>query len=214
MTTETTFLKDVAKHQMTIIHEDGLHRHIRFRNPDSSDMFFDLITWPGALCYTGDMGTYVFRRLTDMFEFFRTNPKSPYLAAKRLTPGINLGYWAQKLEAVDRCAGLEEFNPEKFTRVVRAECVRWLVHCPKPDRRELLEAVKDDVLAYTDDGEDRARRAAIDFNHETPTQQFNFSDFWEHDLNEYTTRFTWCCYALAWGINQYDASKITESTTA
>lgn len=217
MTTETTFLKDVAKHQMTIIHEDGLHRHVRFRNPDSSNMFFDLITWPGALCYTGDMGTYVFRRLTDMFEFFRTNAKSPYLAKKGLTLDINLSYWSEKLEAVDRNNtgnGYQEFSHKKFTQIIREQCVQWVVDCPKPDRRDLIEAVYDDVLAYAEDGQDRAFRAAIDFSHETPTQKFSFSDFWEHNMHEYTHRFVWCCYALAWGIKQYDESKTTESAAA
>ena len=67
------FLRDVAEHTMTVIREDGVSRHIRFAKPGTSCMHFDLITWPGYLCYTGDMGTYVFQRLTDMFEFFRTD---------------------------------------------------------------------------------------------------------------------------------------------
>lgn len=56
-----------------MLHEDGIYRHIRFRQPGTMCMHFDLITWPGYLCYTGDMGTYVFTRLADMFEFFRTD---------------------------------------------------------------------------------------------------------------------------------------------
>ena len=217
MTTETTFLTDVAKHQMTILHEDGLHRHIRFIKPDSSDMFFDLITWPGVLCYTGDMGTYIFRRLPDMFEFFRTDTKSPYLASKGLTLGINLSYWSEKLEAADRSDtgnGYQEFSSEKFTKIIREQCAQWVADCPKSDRRDLIEAVYDDVLAYAEDGEDRACRAAIDFSHETPTQEFNFSGFWEHNMHEYTDHFQWCCYALTWGIKQYEKSKTTESAAA
>jgi hypothetical protein len=37
--------------------------------------------------------------------------------------------------------------------------------------------------------------------------QFAFSDFWEHDLTDFTNRYTWCCYALAWGVSQYDKAK-------
>lgn len=77
--TEKRFLGDVAKHQMTILRDDGVNRHVRFKQPNSSNMFFDLITWPGCLCYTGDMGTYVFRRLEDMFEFFRTDREHQHL---------------------------------------------------------------------------------------------------------------------------------------
>ena len=70
---EAIFLRDVAEHEMIVVRDDGVHRHIRFKKPGTSCMHFDLITWPGYLCYTGDMGTYVFSRLTDMFEFFRTD---------------------------------------------------------------------------------------------------------------------------------------------
>lgn len=70
---EQRFLNDVANHEMIIIRDDGVNRHVRFKRPNSSCMYFDLITWPGHLCYTGDMGSYVFRRLEDMFEFFRTD---------------------------------------------------------------------------------------------------------------------------------------------
>ena len=71
--TEQSFLKDVAEHQMTVLRDDGVNRHVQFRRPGTICMGFELITWPGYLCYTGDMGTYVFRRLEDMFEFFRTD---------------------------------------------------------------------------------------------------------------------------------------------
>jgi hypothetical protein len=36
-----------------------------------------------------------------------------------------------------------------------------------------------------------------------------FADFWECNSDEYTSRFIWCCYALSWGIKQYDATKVT-----
>ena len=83
------FQKDVSQHGVTIIRDDGVNRHIRFKRPGTMCMHFDLITWPGYLCYCGDMGTYVFSRLEDMFEFFRTDRD------------INPGYWAEKLQAVD-----------------------------------------------------------------------------------------------------------------
>ena len=69
--TPELFLRDVQQHQIQVIRHDGVNRHIRFKRPGSMSYYFDLITWPGHLCYTGDMGTYVFRRMDDMFEFFR-----------------------------------------------------------------------------------------------------------------------------------------------
>ena len=70
--TEARFLGDVDWHVMTVLRDDGVHRHIRLKRPDSGSYWFDLITWPGTLCIDGDCGTYVFRRLEDMFQFFRT----------------------------------------------------------------------------------------------------------------------------------------------
>jgi hypothetical protein len=206
MTDEQNFLKNVATHEMTIIRDDGLNRHVRFKKPNSSDMFFDLITWPGSLCFTGHMGTYVFRRLEDMFEFFRMSERN---LDKNREGGlsINRSYWGEKLDAIDTRGGYKKYDPAKFTFVVRAKCAEWLMKCPKPERRELLEAVHSDVLIYADDGEDRARRAVVDFEHKTPTRKFQFEDFHEHDLTDYTHRYTWCCYALAWGVAQYDKAK-------
>ncbi len=68
---EARFLKDVANHEMQIIRDDGVQRHLRFKKPGTMCYHFDLITWGGHLCYTGDMGTYVFTRVHDMFDFFR-----------------------------------------------------------------------------------------------------------------------------------------------
>jgi len=64
------FLKDIKKHELKIIRDDGVYRHIRLKNPDSYAYNFDLITWPGYLCVTGDMGDWIFSRIEDMFNFF------------------------------------------------------------------------------------------------------------------------------------------------
>lgn len=66
-----TFTRDIAKHEIEVIRDDGVDRHLRFRRPGTMSMHFDILTWPGYLCYTGDMGSYVFRRTEDMLEFFR-----------------------------------------------------------------------------------------------------------------------------------------------
>ena len=67
--TEETFLTDVSKHEITILKDDGIYRHLRFRTPTTNHQYFEIITWPGYLTFTGDMGCFVFARLKDMFEF-------------------------------------------------------------------------------------------------------------------------------------------------
>jgi len=46
-------------------------------------------------------------------------------------------------------------------------------------------------------------RAGVEFEHDG----FRFEDFWEIDCHDYTYSFVWCCYAIAWGIQVYDAAK-------
>lgn len=180
--TKKTFLKDVSEHQMTVKRDEGFYRHLRFRKPNSSDSWFDIVTWPGYLCYSGDMGCYVFARLDDMLVFFR----SPRLK-------INPGYWAEKCEARDR-DGITEYSPNTF----KERIAEWLDDAEVSAEARRLVGIE--VLSRADDGESEARRAVNDFE----SDGFQFHDFWETNLHDYTYRFIWCCYALTWGIRQYD----------
>lgn len=194
---------DLSRHEMRVVRDDGIHRHIRFRRPDSSPYWFDLITWPGTLCINGDCGTYVFSRLDDMFEFFRTDRRDGKLR-------INPGYWGEKLQAVARHGGHTEFDEDRFDRVIKEHLVRWMrdhrIMLTKDQRRELWDAVEDEVLR-TDS--DRKQAAAYEFHHSINgnVRSFRFEDFWEHDVERYTFHFIWCCYAIAWGIELYDSIK-------
>lgn len=208
---EGKFLRDVSNHQMTIIRDDGVERHIRFKKPESGNMRFDLITWSGHLCYTGDMGTYVFQRMEDMFQFFRTDRKQ--LEDQGLY--INDNYWAEKCIAVDKPNELKKYSPDLF----RANIETWRDEVLseregsedfKAIKNAFIEAVNADILSYADDGEQDARKAANDFEflwNDDKTDKIYISDLWDYDLQEYTFRFIWCCYAVAWGIQQYDKAK-------
>lgn len=202
---EERFLNDVAKHEMIIIRDDGVNRHIRFKRSGTSCMHFDLITWPGYLCYTGDMGTYVFCRLEDMFEFFRTDKGDFNYNRNGLS--INPQYWGEKLEAVDKNSGFKQYSNEKFHSIVNEIIDEHIINDELSDdeAEELRDEVSIEVLA-NDDTEHEAHCAAQDFKH----KGFTFSDFWEHDLKDYSYRFMWCCYALAWGIQKYDEAKVAK----
>lgn len=193
--TEQSFLKDVAAHEMTVMAENEVHRHVRFRKPGTYNMYFDLITWPGHLAYSGDMGCFVFARLPDMFEFFRGKDEGPL--------EINTGYWSEKLEAVNKHGGAREYSPDLFCEHVR----RWL------DEREASaldrEEAEDEVLSAAHDGMHAAYSAAMGFK---GTDGMRFTDFYECNSEEYTYHFVWCCYALAWGIRQFDAARSTSTS--
>lgn len=210
--TEQSFLKDVANHEMTIIRDDGVNRHVRFKRPGTYCYQFDLITWPGYLCYCGDMGTFVFQRLEDMFEFFRTDRKHMHLRDGQ-TLAVNHRYWAEKVQAQDMGDGLTKFDESKFKRVILEILVRWIRDhrddTTEEERRDLWDEVMRDVIdADADYGGYRKQCAAYDFHHKVNQRvRFEFRDLFEYNFDSYTYRFIWCCYALAWGIQMYDKAK-------
>lgn len=206
MPTENTgnadFLRDVATHELTIIRNDGLYRHLRFKRPDTSSMYFDLITWPGHLCYTGDMGTYVFSRISDMLEFFRRD------CADQLP--INPGYWSEKVLGVDggRHAGcVFEYDHDKYLAVVNEYLDDWLEDLSEEHQEELKEAVQDEVLRLADDHDEHGNYArAYEFSAKVDGKNYQFTDFFERSMRRFTDRYLWCCRALVWGIGLYDAA--------
>ena len=99
------FMEDTAHHKMEVLIDNGLYRHLKFTNNGSSIYRFDIHTWPGFLCVCGDMGTYVFQRLDDMFEFFRSTDA---------TLRINPHYWAEKCQAHGHEA-VERYDLDAFT---------------------------------------------------------------------------------------------------
>lgn len=204
------FAKDTASHQMQVLHDDGVYRHLRFQKPGDSCYRFDLITWPGYLCYTGDMGTFVFTRVHDMLAFFRT---------KRRADGafsIDHRYWAEKCEGQDKADGLREFDPEAFKREITRQRRRLFVgyarHMTADMRRDFwseLEVVKNSA----NDGEHATISAVQDWSFETQKPSIYHWSGKEHicldtcdfpSCKQYTMRFLWCCQALAWGVEQYD----------
>jgi hypothetical protein len=185
------FSRDVASHQIEIIKDDGLHRHIRLAQPGTGVMRFDLITWPGHLCYTGDMGTFVFSRLPDMFNFFRGH--SP-----------NLSYWAEKVLAADKHGGISRYSADAFRAQIKEYFEGRTYDWSENKKKAIWLRVKERVLSAADDGEYAAREAAAQFS--------VFADFWEADCKEYTFHYEWCCHAIPWGIAQYDKIKELQLT--
>ena len=202
MTTGTEdFKRDIANHQMHVIRDDGVNRHIRFKRPGTGCMHFDLITWPGYLCYTGDMGTYVFARLEDMFVFFRRRiVDTPYRMDKH--------YWAEKVQAQDR-DGITEYSPECFKANIKDHLQSYCDGMSDDERAELTAEVKSDVLDWNaDESEHEAVKAAMNF---TFNGKHVFEDFWHYDNKAYTHRFEWCCHALEWAIDTYDMAKAAQA---
>lgn len=201
------FARDTAKHQMTVLHDDGLYRHLRFR-AERIFYWFDLITVPGTLIFQGDGTSFVFSRTEDMFEFFRGS-------AWKGQP--NVSYWAEKLTSTrNGREGVKVYDEDLFRqRVTEAfvEAARSRGYrttkgriipggVPRGTGKALREQVLDDEDGFLG-FESEARRLLDQFEHDG----FRFFDTWEWDFRDYDWWFLWACHAIVWGIAQYDAAK-------
>lgn len=205
------FERDVAQHQMTIIRDEGVDRHIKFRAVVDSSYWFDIVTWQNTLVIKGDCGTYVFSRLPDMFEFFRgtcKNPSSLY---------VNPSYWCEKLQAVD-CNGYGKGEAKRFSAQAFEACIKTRVNdyfecraITDERRAALWYHIERDVLDYTCDG-DRSGAFMLLSQFEDRDFPDLFEDCHEWRCEEYEFGFMWNLYAIAWAIRTYDAAKAGQST--
>jgi hypothetical protein len=187
------FARDTAGHRMTVLHEDGLYRHLRFMAPRTSEFWFELVTWPGSLTIRGDFGdAYTFSRLDDMFQFFRSDRGY----------GINPHYWAEKLGRDGGRRSVKEYSEELFVQLVKEHTADAIRYSDAP--RGIGRAVRDDILSRFDLlHEDNAREALEEFEF----KGFRFEDVWEWDFHDYRPEFLWACHAIQWGIDLYDAAR-------
>lgn len=188
------FLRDVTHHEMTVLHDDGLYRHLRFAapGPDAWHQWFELVTWPGNLIIGGDMGSYgPFARhgTADMVTFFESSAVN-----------INPDYWAEKLPRDH--ADVKEYDPDVARKAVWDY---WAENADEfdADEQKWIAGRIEALLDYHLDFDAADLHSALDgFN----VSGFAFSDVHEIDVNSYTFRFLWCCFAIRWGISQYRAT--------
>lgn len=199
---EESFLKYVENHSMKIIRDDDLHRHLSFTNNGSSVYRFDLITWPGHLCISGDCGTYVFARIPDMFSFFRMD-KNDFNYSEKRGLNINPGYWGEKLKSIDKQGRYKDYYPEIFEEKIKEYFEDWEFES-EDQKEDVWAEIEAEVLNNAYDGETRAFDAALCFESSNGHQ---FDDFWEVDSTDYTFHYIWCLYAIVYGIHMYDQSK-------
>ena len=183
--TKEIFLDSVKNHQMNILLDNGVFRCIEFRDPkDKGRYFFYLSTIPGRLLISGDCGTYVFSRINDMFQFFR----GKY---------IDFSYWASKADAEDTRGGIRVFNVDKLKQQLTdnfndfKDC--W--PCSKEDEEEFQE----EILNMIEDEHTFVALGSKRLNCGFEIEPWEYSNV--YDLS---SRFIWNCYAINWGIDQYD----------
>ena len=182
---------DLKDHIVTLLHSDGMYRHWRCARPGSWSMAFSIVTWPGSLCFTGDMGEYLFQRTEDMVSFIQRSCMSyDYVAGKCV---------ASKGE-------LKEFREEIFREVLKerirdglqrdkggkfAKSTFTVHYTGRKEEKSVKDAVREILSEYESycDPHD-ALRAMYD------------SGLWNGaDLplcKDYTVGFLWCLHAIKW----------------
>lgn len=187
------FARGTADHRMTILHEDGLYRHLRFSSPEQGRVgAFELITWPFNLVVkAGWTFHFDINATEDMFDLFRRTA---------LTGQINPGYWAEKVRAGRD--EIEGFDPNLFEEQVK----RYVVHSIREGEapRGIGAEVRREIFEMGDIFDKAsARQALADFRYEG----WDFGDLPEWDFTDYTPGFLHCCYAIRRGIDLWDASR-------
>lgn len=194
------FEHDTRDHEMTVLREDGLYRHLRFKRPNDPFYYYDLVTWPGYLAIVGDCGDYIFSRERDMFEWFKGD-------GDRISPD----YWASKLQAPRGTNGVMRYSHDAFV----AHLHSWARDEANMDMGlgEEHPLMYPSLLIGALD-----REILCDYTHhpEQARDQLSFlenvigydMETWEWDLREFDPVFLWCCWAIVRGISQYQRTPV------
>ncbi|GAA4911368.1 hypothetical protein [Streptomonospora salina] len=182
------FANDTRDHEMTILHEHGVYRHVRFARPDTSLYRFDLITWPHHLAVSGDLDGITFHASPeDMFTLFRSSNGS----------GPNYDYWAEKAGRHQ----VREWSEDRFRQQL-FEHVSEDIRCgfaPRGIGRAVRRVITDDWTVALDNPHS-AMGALNDFCH----RGYEITGWEEWDCSDYTPNFVRACLAVDTGIRMYD----------
>jgi hypothetical protein len=186
------FARETADHELTVVHDDGLYRHLRARSTKDgmrSFYWFDVVTWPGSLVIRGDCGGYMFTRTDDMFGFFRADGGS-----------INPGYWAEKTP--DFGVSAKKYSEEVF----RAQLAEALADYEResPAQAEDVDKARAIIAEHEELADMGYEDNARDLLNELDRHTVVVTDGWEWDLKDWDWQFLWCCHAIVWAIARYD----------
>lgn len=182
------FLGDTENHVMTVLHDEGVYRHVRFKAPGTVMYYYDLVTWPGHLVICGDAGDLHFARIEDMFDFFTG-------------PGINPGYWCQKIQSRDDPS--LRYSPALYEERVKQWRDEYLEEMTPEEGAYFFQAVQQDLLAPGWDDEHWARKALNEFTYPGGIYPH---DVWDWELRDFDPRFLWLCWAILKGVERYKES--------
>lgn len=190
----TQLTANTNTHQMSVLldHPETGHRHLRFARPDSSLWAFDVITWPGRLVFTGDIGHYVFAGIAgDTLAFFGHGAD------------IHPDYWAEKVRAG---VARSDFNAVVFEHSVREALEEYRSDLSSTEHDLLVETALEDIGFACD--VESARFALDSFYWTNDDGDVRVSlDALDVDMGGYDHFYLLACHALRWAARTFEASK-------
>lgn len=162
-----------------------MHRHLSCSNGGSWHQRFDVVSYPGHLVFSGDMGSFIFRRETDMFAWFHS----------ATIEWLSADYVGQKVQAGQG----KEFSPGVFREVVNTIRDDW-AECGYDDQypEEFAEAFDEDGYAHI-----TFKEETHEFLRGLSVGPHEKTEWYEYDLDGYTFQFIWALRAMRWAISTY-----------
>jgi len=191
-----SFEKDTANHELEIMVDSGVNRILEFRNNNgSSNQFFIIMQAKNRICFTGDMGDFVFTNHNDdMLAWFHNNISLSYIDEKCRTDG-NLKYdedsakLSIKMMVDDFCRHyIDEYAGDDCDDDFDFEVslAGW--------QQDLYDEVIDEIDF---ENEDAFNRTAYDLSIiVNDSMKFEIDAPDGIDCREYTHRFKWCVLAI------------------
>lgn len=170
-----------SDHVIELKFSNGLYRHWRCGRPDGSFTHsFNVVTWPGWMAVTGDMGSLMLSRIDDMVQFVRGHIES-------------IDYFAEK---VTQEIPVKEFSPKKMIHVIQEKIDEIMEHSSDDDNddqkgedKEMIDRLEA-LQRRLDDGDISECEASGEWMDITGDTDPSFRDF--------TSNFLWVREALIW----------------
>ena len=180
------FPQDTEGFVLTVLHEQGEYRHLRFGKSGERWGSTDIHTWPGGLTTSGDMADgWTFQRSLNFFN----NP-------------VNLHYWHEKLTPAGRKLAQE------FSEVtLRSELTSAGADLEIPERfrdafdEELGDLIESILTDHAGTGAALAKIADFTFECESDDGSYDldvkFYDPYELNIEDYDYHFVWALHVLS-----------------
>lgn len=177
------FQKWTSEHMLTVLHDDGLYRHLRMAKPGTRMWSWEIVTWPGHLAVHGDISDgYIFAREPDMFPWFGYKPNW-YTDG---SPEISPDYWAWKLYGH---APVTDFDTGVFARSIAEYLQESTI--TENERANIIKTCYEDVYDF---------ESAAQFLYDW----FDGSHVGEFNCTTYKPRWLLTCYAITTTVNEWN----------